>query len=135
MRRLILITLLLAIAIPVPASAQTMVSVDINRAQFEFTWQRGTNAGVDDGIPTAWRFYCGDQPGAPGSSPVDMPYVAPPTGNLYIQPIRAIIKQPGSYYCSVLGVNQFGEGLRSNEVPFAAGTVPTGPTGLSIRAQ
>jgi hypothetical protein len=125
----------LLLATPPLAQAQTAIAVDITKAVLEWQWVRGTQAGVNDGIPTEWRFYCGSSAGAPGAVAIKIPYVAAASGTTYSTPIKTVTPAVGTYFCSVAAANQFGETGRSNEVTFQAGVVPSAATNLLIKSQ
>jgi hypothetical protein len=136
MRKILVLLALVALCVlPAVAGAQTVIAVDISKATFSWNWTRGTQAGVNDGVPTEWWFSCGATAGAPGAVPVKVPYVAPGSGNAYSQAIKPVIGGSGAYYCSLAASNTFGVSPRSNEVQFSAGTVPVAATGLVIQAQ
>ena len=128
MRSLILAAAFLALA--APAWAQTVISVDINKANFSFTWTQGMG-----GPATEWWWECGPTTGAPGAVPFKISYVAPASGTTYTQPVKPVVGGVGKYFCTVRASNQFGQSTKSNEVSFDAGQVPSAPTGLVIQAQ
>jgi hypothetical protein len=127
--------ILIVLMLTVTVSAQTTLAVDITKASLVWTWTKGTQAGVNDGVPTEWWFYCGTTAGAPNVAPVKLPYVTPTSGTSYSQPVKPLIAGSGTWFCSLVASNQFGQSARTNEVSFTAGTLPVAATGLVIQSQ
>ena len=114
--------------IPTPAWAQTTISVDINRATLSWQWTQGTGGPV-----TEFRVKCGTASGIYTLPVVKVvATLIPPPLSL---PVKSAIPGPGTYFCVVTAANQFGESGPSNELPFAAGVVPVGPSNLQIIVQ
>ena len=108
------------------AAAQSVVAVDINRAKLRWQWVQG--APPADGTPDEFRVKCGQASGNYTRTTV----VAYPTLEVAV---KTAITGSGNWFCVVTAANQFGESGNSNELPFAAGAVPSGPSSLTILAQ
>jgi hypothetical protein len=124
----------LAFFAAVPAVGQQVVSVDINKSSLSWTWVKGTQAGVNDGVPTEFRLYCGPASGQAGVTAVAVPYVAA-ANNSYSVPIKTILDNTGEFYCAATAANQFGESEKSNEVHFFVGVVPAALNNLQVVGQ
>ena len=118
---------LLVLGILAQGIAQTL-SVDLNQASF--TWTASV-ADATHGTPTSYTMKCGTAAGGPYSTTKSVVGTPLPTSIAANQ----VLTTPGTYFCVVTASNQFGESLASNEVTFAIGYGPSGPTGLSIIAQ
>ena len=106
------------------AEAQQTIAVDIDRAVLDWEWAQGTG-----GAATEFRVLCGPTTGVYTLPPV---VVAAPATEV---PVRQVAATPGTYFCVVVAANLFGVSGASNEVAFQAGSPPSPPGGLTIRAQ
>jgi len=115
---------LMAVTAPVYAATPTVVAVDINSANFSWTFTQGTG-----GMPNEWWFECG-----PTTGTYTMPVVkaTDATGVLRTFPVKNVVTVGGPYYCALRASNQYGQSPRSPEVAFNAGTAPTGTPALTL---
>ena len=118
-----LILFLLLFFVQTPVWAQTVISVDITKARLVWTWTQGTGGAV-----TEFRVKCGSTTGIYTKITI----LTDPTARFVT--ILSAITGPGNWFCVVSAANQFGESANTNEVSFAAGQQPVGPSGLQIIA-
>jgi hypothetical protein len=129
--RQLLCALAIVLGIGVLAEAQQSISVNIDQAKFQWTWVQGTGSPA-----VSFRIRCGTAAGVYSLPPFTVPFPATiPPANQYTQPVKPVLPGPGTYFCVVTSVNQFGESASSNEVAFAAGTVPAIPNPLNLISQ
>ena len=115
---------MLLMLVAAPAAAQTTISVDIAKARLSWTWAQGTKGPVAE-----FRVKCG----AAAGTYTTITRLADPA--IRSVAVSAVLSGPGTYFCVVSAANSFGESANSNEVTFAAGDVPTAPSGFQIQAQ
>ena len=105
------------------ARAQTVVSVDIRKAKLHWDWTRGTGGTADE-----FRVKCGNT----GGNYSKITILADPAAREI--PLQQAITGSGNWFCVVTAANQYGESGPSNEIPFSAGDIPSGPTNLTVQA-
>jgi hypothetical protein len=118
------ILVVLVLGVVTAAGAQS-VSVDINRAQLNWTWAPAAGSGA----PTQFLMKCGQVSGQYSR----VSTIADPTVRSIA--VKTVIGGQGNWFCAVSAANSFGESGLSNEVPFVAGAAPSGSAVLSIVAQ
>ena len=124
MIRLVL-SVLLVLLVATPAHA---LVVDYTKGTFSWTWTPGTGSPA-----TSFNMKCG---AATGVYTVVKSYVNPtptvPTS--MTKPISDLITTPGTYFCNVTAVSQFGlESSPDGEVTFQGDTTPSPATGLTVK--
>ena len=98
----------LAGLLAVAACGRHGTTVDFEHAKLTWT------PGIGGDVPTAYRAKCGTASGV-YTLTAD---VTPPATSVAV---RTVVPRPGTYYCVVTAVNQFGESGPSKEVRFTAG--------------
>lgn len=121
---MIFAALLVALGFSGSAEAQTILTVDLNKAQLQWDWTQGTGGAVDE-----FRMYCGPQAGQYTKTTV---LTNPAARTLAV---KDAITGSGNWFCAVSAANRYGESVKSNEVPFDAGAIPSSPTNNRVTAQ
>jgi len=123
MRRILFGVILLGMMLVVSDVMAQPISVDINRAKLQWSWTMlaGSSPIVD------FEMRCGQTP----KNYTKMTVVGPTITSM---DIKDAITGVGNWFCAVAARNQFGT-LVSGEVPFVAGSAPSGTLTLIIVAQ
>lgn len=101
---------------PLAALSQTTLLVDYDKAEFRWTWTKGTGGDVNE-----WDIACG------GSTVT----ITDPAARSY--PVSQVVATPGIYKgCTLVAKNGFGPSNPGMFPDFHAGRVPSDPTGTVV---